>query len=334
MSKGPKGHLRGHMPHFKAGLSALAIGAFLSSAGPASAQVPESSDPIVIVTNNWNSQLVLAGIAGRLLSKLGYEVNYQPAHTQLQYPAMGNGDMHLQMEVWEGTMAAAFESQVARGRMVDAGSHEAITREEWWYPLYVESVCPGLPDWTALNDCASHLATEQTGTKGRYLAGPTDWEKPDQERASALGLNIQVVNAADAGALRSELEAAVQEKRPIILFNWSPNWVEAEYPGAFIEFPDHDIDCEVEPSWGSNPDALYDCGNPKKGWLKKGVWSGFEDIWPCGFDLIRNISFTNAQIAEIAAKVDVEGLSVDESAEQWLSENPEVWQAWMPSCAS
>ena len=300
----------------------------------ASAQVPESDEPIIIITNNWNSQLVMSKITGRLLEKMGYSTRYEQAHTQLQYSALGNGDMHLQMEVWEGTMAVPFESQVARGRMVDAGSHAAITREEWWYPLYLQDICPGLPDWQALNDCSDALATPETGSKGRYLAGPTDWEKPDQERAEALGLNIQVVNATDAAHLRAELEAAAKDNKPIMLFNWTPNWVEAVYKGAFVEFPDHDPDCEAEASWGPNPEAKYDCGNPKKGWLKKGVWAGFEETWPCGLELIRNISFTNAQIAQLAAKIDVQGLTVERAAETWLEENPNVWQAWLPPCGT
>lgn len=314
-------------------VAAIALNLGLLDSARAAAKVPESSDPIKVIVNNWTSQLVLANISGRLLGKLGYSVVYEPAHTQLQYSALGNGDMHFQVEVWEGTMAVPFESQVARDRMIDAGRHDAVTREDWWYPNYVEEICPGLPNWTALNACSAKLATPQTAPKGRYLAGPTDWEKPDQERVEALGLNIAVVNASDALELRTELETASRTRNPIILFNWSPNWVEAKFPGKFIEFPDHDPACESDPSWGSNPDMRFDCGNPKKGWLKKGVWAGFEQKWPCGLELIRRVNFTNAQIAAAAAKVDVDGLTPEQAAEQWLEENKTVWQSWIPACA-
>ncbi|MEM7222750.1 MAG: ABC transporter substrate-binding protein [Pseudomonadota bacterium] len=309
------------------------LAATLVMGSGAAAQVPESSEPIKIVVNNWNSQLVLANISGRLLEKLGYNVAYMPAHTQMQYSALANGDMHFQVEVWEGTMAEAFEKQVARGGIIDAGSHDAVTREDWWYPAYVEEICPGLPDWQALKDCSAKLATPETGGKGRYLAGPSEWEKPDRERVEALGLDIVVVNADDASTLWRELEAASQSKQPIILFNWTPNWVEAEYPGNFVDFPDHDPDCEADPKWGLNPEVTHDCGNPKQGWLKKGVWSGFEETWPCAYRLVETINFTNDQIADAAAKVDVGGASPEEAAAQWLDENEAVWRAWMPACA-
>jgi glycine betaine/proline transport system substrate-binding protein len=315
-------------------LAASAFSAAVLVGPPVAAEVPESADPIKIVLNNWTSQLVLARVSGELLKKLGYNVEYRKAETQLQYTAMGNGDMHFQVEVWEGTMKDPFEKQVAKERMVDAGAHDAVTREEWWYPLYVEEVCPGLPDWEALNDCAGNLATPETAPKGRYLAGPTDWEKPDQERVEALGLNIQVVNAKAATDLWAALDAAVQRKEPIILFNWTPNWVEAKYDGNFIDFPDHHPACETDPSWGINPDAAFDCGNPKRGWLKKGVWSGLEKKWPCAFELIKDINFTNAQIGEAAAMVDVGGRTPQEAATLWIEGNKEVWQPWIPACAS
>jgi glycine betaine/proline transport system substrate-binding protein len=185
-----------------------------------------------------------------------------------------------------------------------------------------------------LNDCAAKLATPETAPKGRYLAGPTDWEKPDRERVEALGLDIEVVNASDAATLWAELEAAFRRKEPIILFNWTPNWVEAEYQGRFIDFPDHHAACETDPDWGLNPDATFDCGNPKRGWLKKGVWAGLPKTWPCAFELIKNINFTNAGIGAAAAKVDVDGLTPEEAAARWIEENEEVWETWIPACAS
>ena len=106
----------------------------LMGLGTAQAAVPESPDPIRIVVNNWTSQNVLAEVAGKLLQKMGYNVEYKPSHTQLQYTAMANGDMDFQVEVWEGSQKTAFEIGVAGGGLVDAGTHEAVTREEWWVP--------------------------------------------------------------------------------------------------------------------------------------------------------------------------------------------------------
>jgi glycine betaine/proline transport system substrate-binding protein len=91
----------------------LALG--LMNPVEAKAAAPESQDPIRIVVNNWTSQNVLAEVAGKLLQKMGYNVEYKPSDTQLQYTAMANGDMDFQVEVWEGSQKTAFESAVATG---------------------------------------------------------------------------------------------------------------------------------------------------------------------------------------------------------------------------
>jgi glycine betaine/proline transport system substrate-binding protein len=65
--------------------------------------------------------------------------------------------------------------------------------------------------------------------------------------------------------LWAELDPAVARKEPIVLFNWTPNFIEAKYPGFFIEFPDFAAECLTDLKWGSNPYAVYDCGAPRNG---------------------------------------------------------------------
>lgn len=300
---------------------------------PAHAFTPESSDPIKIVDNNWSSQKVLARVAQQLLEKVGYETKIVPSDSQGQFAAMGLGDLDLQMEVWEGTMNDSFMKEVQAGRMVDLGSHTATTREDWWYPDYMEEICPGLPDWKALNACAAKFAAPETAPKGRYLAGPVDWIKHDKEKIEALDLNFTVVNAGSAAALFGELKSAAARKEPIVLFNWAPNWVGAAFPGKFVEFPEHEKACTEDPKWGVNPDKTYDCGSPAGGYLKKAAWSGFEKKWACAHQLIKNIDFTGPMIDQAAALADVDGMAHDAAAAAWIDKNQEQVAAWTPACA-
>ena len=104
-------------------------------------------------------------------------------------------------EVWQGAFGVAFEKVVGEGCVIDAATHDAKTREEWWYPAYVAELCPGLPDWQALNKCAEMFSTPETKPNGRFLAGPVDWLKQDAERVEGLGMQFDVVNAGSASAL-------------------------------------------------------------------------------------------------------------------------------------
>ncbi|CAM2063733.1 ABC transporter substrate-binding protein [Sulfidibacter corallicola] len=290
---------------------------------------PDSPNAIVIAENYWSSQIVLSQILGSLLESLGYSVVFRPSDTDRQFEALGRGLIHVQLEVWEGTMKESFERELATGRIIDVGSHDAESREEWWYPHYVEELCPGLPDWRALNECAHLFATMETQPKGRFLTGP--WEKYVQQRIDALGLNFVAVEAPQPDTLWSELGEAFRRKQPILMFNWTPNSVEYVYHGHFVDFPIYRPDCESIPSWGINPDALFDCGSPRNGWIKKTVWRHFPKDWPCAYKIVQRLSLTNQMFSEIAALIDFQGYTKVEAAEIWIQKHPEVWAAWIPA---
>ncbi len=284
---------------------------------------------VKIPIHNWSSQIVGAYIVGKILGETGAEVEYVPADSQAVYQSMCEGDIDLVHEVWQGAFGENFEKVVAEGCVIDAATHDAKTREEWWYPSYVEELCPGLPDWKALNACAEIFSTPETAPKGRFLAGPADWLKNDDKRVKGLGINFEVVNAGQAAALWSELKSASAAKRPIVLFNWTPNFVEALYEGKFIEFPEWDAKCTEDPAWGLNKDEVYDCGNPKGGYLKIGVWKDFPANYPEVYKTVQKINFTNLDVAVMAKLVDIDGMEPEDAADKWLEENAGKWKQWL-----
>ncbi len=310
-----------------AALGAAALLSFTVASTTASAA--DSSDPIKIPIHNWSSQIVGAHIVGKILERTGASAEYVPADSQVVYTSMCEGDVDLVHEVWQGAFGVAFEKVVDEGCVVDTATHDAKTREEWWYPSYVEELCPGLPDWQALNACADKFATAETQPNGRFLAGPVDWLKHDAERVAGLKMNFEVVNAGSAAALWAELESASKRKAPIVLFNWTPNFIEAIYDGKFIEFPEYDPKCKEDASWGVNPETTYDCGNPKDGYLKIGTWKGMADKWPKAYGVLQKINFSNLDIAVMAKLADVDGMEPEEAADKWLADNAERVDSWL-----
>ncbi|MBZ8118077.1 ABC transporter substrate-binding protein [Roseovarius sp. LXJ103] len=312
---------------FKYCSTALIAGAL--STLPLGVMAADSADPIVIPINNWSSQIVMSNVMGQIFESMGNNVEYVTVDAQAVYESIRLGDVTLQMEVWEGTHKLSLEAAMEKGGILDVGDHDAVTREDWWYPMWTKDACPGLPSWEALNECAEIFATPETGDKGRYLDGPADWNKHANERVAALDMDFIVINAGSAAALWAEIGAAEATRRPIVLFNWTPNFAEAVWPGEFVAFPEAVAGCDTDPSVGPNPDALYDCGNPADGYLKKAAWDGMPEKWPAAYDVLTKVSFTNAQIAEMARLVDVEELEPQEAAEEWLAANESVWSGWV-----
>ena len=295
---------------------------------PFAAFAEDSSDPIVIPVHNWSSQIVMSHVVGQIFEGMGNAVEFVTTDSQAVYESVRLGDVALELEVWEGAFGASFRAALEKGGLHDAGDHNAVTREDWWYPMWTKDACPGLPSWEALNACADVFKTAETGDKGRYLDGPVDWLKHGAERVEALDMNFQVINAGSAAALWAEIGAAEKDKRPVVVFNWTPNFAEAVWPGEFVEFPEWVEGCDKDPSVGVNPNALYDCGNPAKGYLKKAAWDGMEAKWPAAYATLGKISFTNPQIAEMAKFVDIDEMEPEEAAAEWLENNKDVWSSW------
>ena len=310
-------------------LTTLLSASAIALAGVGSALAEDSKDPIIIPIHNWSSQIVMSHLVGQIFESMGNNVEFVTTDSQAVYESVRIGDVALELEVWEGAFGKSFRAALEKGGLHDAGDHDAVTREDWWYPMWTKESCPGLPDWKALNDCAALFATAETGEKGRYLDGPVDWLKHAQERVDALGMNFTVINAGSAAALWAEIGAAEKDKKPVVVFNWTPNFAEAVWPGEFVEFPKWEEGCDKDPKVGPNPDVIYDCGNPATGYLKKAAWDGMKDKWPNAYAVLTKISFTNAQIAEMAKLVDIDDMEPEEAAEEWLENNEAVWKPWV-----
>ena len=199
---------------------------------PMAALAQDSSKPIVIPTHNWSSQVVMAYVIGGIFESMGNNVEYVPADSQAVYDAIRNDDITISHEVWQSTFGASFYNAMAKGGIIDAGTHSAATLEEMGVPQYVidDNLCPGLPNWEALKDCQEVFATADSDGKGRWLEGPQSWHgdlMPTRLDALGLGDLYTVKFAGGADSIWAELASAKKEGRGIITFNWTPNFTDS-----------------------------------------------------------------------------------------------------------
>jgi glycine betaine/proline transport system substrate-binding protein len=307
----------------------IALAAAIACGPALAAGVPESNEPIKMMLGNWSSINIQAEIAGQILQKLGYTVEYQPMDDSARYPAFEAGDATFAMETWATTQKALLEASVATGKVVDLGALAAQAKEEWWYPIYMKEKCPGLPNWEALKDpkCAEAFSAPETAPKGRYLSGPVDWGGFDVERAEALGLLFEVVNAGTDAGMFAELQAAYERKAPIMLWVYSPHWAPSKFEGEWVQFPKYEDACYNDTAWGVNKEKAHDCGKPE-GWIKKMGWAEGEKKWPCAYQVIRNYDMDAKTLGTLAGEVDVAGKAVSDVAKAWIDSNEATWKAW------
>jgi glycine betaine/proline transport system substrate-binding protein len=289
------------------------------------ANAADSSKPIVIPIHNWSSQVVMAYVLGGMFEKMGNNVEYVPADSQAVYESIRMGDVTISHEVWQSTFGKSFQNAIDKGGVIDAGTHSATTLEEMGVPTWVieKNLCPGLPNWEALKDCPEVFATPDSGGKGRWLEGPQSWHGDLMpERLEALGLSDtwMVKFAGGADALWAELAAAKKEGRGTIVFNWTPNFTDAD-GFTFIEFPPYEEGCRKEDGGDGR------CGSPK-GWLKKAANEKFPKTHPAAYGAFEKVDFSTQQIGQMAALVDIDKMDHKDAAAKWLADNEDVWMPW------
>ena len=290
-----------------------------------------SSDPIRIPVLNWSSQVVMANVIGQVYEELGYNVELVPAESASRYEAVRNGDLQLAHETWQSTMAKPMYEAMDKGGLIDAGSHAAPTLEDMGVPNWVieQNLCPGLPSWEALKsaECQKNFATADSDGKGRWLEGPYEWHTDVMpNRLKGLGLDDQwmVKFAGSADALWAELAAAKKEGRGTVIFNWTPNFTDAE-GFTFIEFPKFYQGCRIED--GGSVETTG-CGSPI-GWLKKAANIKFPLTHPSAYKFLTKMEATAGQIGEMANNVDNLGMTHADAATAFISNNRGAVDEWL-----
>ena len=302
-------------------IASVAFSAILAFAS-GQALAKDSSAPIIIPTHNWSSQVVMAYVIGGIFESMGNKVEYKAADTQAVYEAIRNGDVTISHEVWQSTFGKSFYAAMAKGGLIDAGTHAAMTLEEVGVPQWVidKNLCPGLPDYKALLKCADVFATPDSGGKGRILEGPQSWHGVEYvDRVEALLGDKWVVKfAGSADALWADHVAAKKEGRATLTFNWTPNFTDAE-GFVFIEWPPYYLGCRKQDGGDSK------CGSPK-GWLKKAANYKFPKTHPAAYTAFSRMSFTAGMIGQMAALVDIDKMSHADAGKKWLADNEKIWK--------
>ncbi len=304
--------------------------AMLTATSAQAAELGATGEPIKLAINEWTGQHVTTHIAGQVLEKMGYSVEYVTAGNYPQHSALADGTIHATLEVWLNNAGDIYPKMKETGNLVDIGPLNLETREGWVYPVHMKDVCPGLPDWEALKDCAEAMATPETFPDGRILSYPADWGNRSAQMIQGLDLPYAAVPAGSEGALVAELKAAATAQKPLVMMFWAPHWVLAEVDVEWVELPAYDPACETDASWGPNPNEVLDCGVSPPDTMKV-AWSGFADKWPAAYAFLEQMTMSAAEQQKMMLAIDQKGEKLEDVVSAWVAANEATWKPWMDS---
>lgn len=308
------------MKSFSYGLALTALAGSVSSA-----ELGAVNEPIKLAINEWTGQHVTTHIAGEMLKAAGYQVEYFTAGMMNQFQAIGDGDVHATLEIWSSNVSDEYAKQVAAGGVVEIGDLGLDAKEGIAYPAHVADICPGLPAWEALADCAQKFATAETIPQGRLVDYPADWGTPGADRMTGLNLPFKAVPAGSEGALITELRAATEKKSPLLITFWQPHWAMSAYDVQFVDLPVGNEACFTDPAWGPNPNAVNDCDfAPSR--IFKAAWSGTAEKWPAAFEILSNYQLAVEDQQPMMGAIDVEGGAVETVVADWMAAHPDRWR--------
>jgi glycine betaine/proline transport system substrate-binding protein len=296
------------------------LAATLTSAGPnqaSAADLGAKDETIKLAINEWTGQHVTTHIAGQLLEKMGYKVEYVTAGNYPQFEGLSDGSISATLEVWMNNVGDIFPKALESGKIVDIGQLGLKTREGWIFPKYMVDVCPGLPDWSALTkpDCLKALATPETFPNGRVLDYPADWGSRSATIIADNNLPLTAVPAGSEGALVAELESAAAAKKPLLMMFWAPHYALAETEVDWIQMPP----CKTQEN--------EHCINPPE--VHKVVWKDFADKWPAAFAFLQRLQMDAAEQQKMMLAIDKNGEDIDAVTKAWIDANEATWGPWV-----
>jgi glycine betaine/proline transport system substrate-binding protein len=302
------------------------IAAAMATASAEAADLGAVDEPIRLAINEWTGQHVATHVAGQILEKAGYKVEYVTAGYMNMWQAMADGEVHGAMEVWTSNVSEQFGALEKAGKIVDISGLGLAAKEGFAYPAHVEDICPGLPDWKALMDCAPKFATAETLPMGRLVDYPADWGTPGADRTAGLQLPYKAVPAGSEGALIAELRASTEKKSPLLIVFWQPHWAMSAYNVKFVELPKGEPACYDDPSWGPNPNATSDCDFIPTRIFKAG-WAGMQAKWPAAYEILENYKLSTEQQQPMMGAVDVDGKKIEDVVAAWMTANEGAWKS-------
>lgn len=294
----------------------LAMTMLAASPGLA-AEMGDADDPIKLAMLEWTGAQISAQVAGQLLDEMGYEVEFVTAGNFPQFSGLSDGTLSASVEVWLNNVGDIFPKVMAAGDIKNIGALGLETKESWVYPKFMEEVCPGLPDWTALTkpDCVAALMTPETAPNARFLDYPSDWGSRAATILDDNDMPYTAVPSGSEGALVAELKSAEAAETPLIMMFWAPHWALAETDVGWVDMPP----CKEQTN--------AHCITPPD--VAKIVWSGFGDKWPAALAFLQAFQMDTEDQQKMMLRIDNKGEDLDAVAADWIENNKDVWQPWV-----
>jgi glycine betaine/proline transport system substrate-binding protein len=299
--------------------------AALTSLGATSANA--ACGPVSITEMDWASSQVVTAVASFLMEQgYGCDVQKVPSSTVPALTSLAEtGEPDILTEVWANS-TPAYAGMVEEGKLVelaDVLSDGGV--EAWWIPAYLAESNPELTTWEG-------IMANPAAVGGKFHDCPSGWacdiiNNNNLIAAGIEGSGLERFQHGSGETLQTSIAAAYADGEPWFGYYWAPTAVLGKYPMVRVEVPALDVE-------GHACNGDVDCANPvfsayPSSKVTTAASNAFVEREPEVAELLRNMSFTNAQMGEVLAWRLDNNASNEEAAVYFLSSYKDVWADWL-----
>ena len=276
-----------------------------------------------LAVNPWVGFEADAYVVGYVASEqLGCKVDYKSLKEDLSWQGFGTGEVDVVMEDWgHPDLESKFFADSGDGSAMDMGPTGNVGIIGWYVPPWLAEAHPEILDYQNLNDFADDFATSESGGKGQFLGADPSYVQFDEALVSNLGLDFKVVFSGSEAASITAFQQAEKNKDFLIGYFYEPQWLFADLPLKKVSLPPYTEGCQKVP-------AKVDCDYPET-ILKKIVSTDWADSGSPAVDLVKNFQWTNDDQNQVAKYISEDGMSPEDAAAKWVTDNQDKVDAWL-----
>jgi len=281
-------------------VSVLLLFTFIATGCQTEDQSTKTADLVYV---NWAEGIAYTNLAKIVLEqKMGYEVSITSADVGPAYTAVANGDRDAFMETWLPVLHRNYMDQF-EDDILDLGYVYEGTQSGLVVPQYVE-----VDSISNLNNYVEEFDGVITGIDAGAGVMQTT-----QEVIEEYDLNFELMTSSGP-AMTAALSNAIENEEWIVVTGWNPHWKFGRWDLKFLKQDDDNV--------------LWESGNIHiMGRLN------LEEDKPELAAFLSNMTFNEEQLADLMLQVQESDEDVAAVAEQWMNENEDLINSWIPDGA-
>ncbi len=251
-----------------------------------------------LVYVNWEEGVAYTHLAKVVLEdQMGYEVEITAADVAPAYTSIAQGDMDAFMETWLPVLHKDYVDKY-QDDIIDLGNVYEGTQSGLVVPDYME-----IETITEINDIADELGGKITG-----IDAGAGVMKTTEQVIDMYDLDVKLM-ASSGPAMTAALKDAVENEEPIVVTGWRPHTMFGRWDLRFLKQDQDQV-------WGKGNIHIMGRKNLR------------EDK-PELAQFLENYFFTDPQLADLMLTI-AEGDDTEEAARQWMNDNMDIVEQWIP----